>query len=89
MLNHRTRLRSRGNTQAQGRHDRKAAPETQGLLGIAVTAETHRTRHQKITKSYGLRPLPSFQAGSKRAFDPRLWVYLAVWLTGWPLPCRG
>jgi hypothetical protein len=25
----------------------------------------------------------------KRAFDPRLWAYLAVWLTGWPLPCRG
>jgi hypothetical protein len=36
MLNHRTCLRLRGNTQVQGRHGREAAPGTQGLLGIRV-----------------------------------------------------
>ena len=36
MLNHRTRLRSRGNTQAQHRRGRKAAPGTQRLLGIML-----------------------------------------------------
>jgi hypothetical protein len=34
------------------------------LPGGSLTAEARRTGDQKITKRHGLRPLPSFQAGS-------------------------
>ena len=40
MLNHRTCLWSRGNTQAQGRRGREATPGTQGLLGTMPQADT-------------------------------------------------
>ena len=40
MLNRRTRLQSRGNTQAQGPNERKATPGTQGLLGTMRQGDT-------------------------------------------------
>jgi hypothetical protein len=41
-----------------------ALDPTPKRLPGAVTAEARRTADPKITKRYGLRPLPSFQAGS-------------------------
>jgi hypothetical protein len=51
MLNHRTCLRSREKTQAQGRHERKTASGTQGLLGIPLrnTLVTRRNRPDRYT----------------------------------------
>jgi len=45
MLNHKTCLRSRGNTQVQGRHKRKAAPGTQGMLSMCLSGDTPHSDH--------------------------------------------